>query len=182
MILTKEKIIEFLKDGTMSFGPNPIYDQIGDSCYDVTLGVNLYECVDSWIDLKKEINFRHIIISENGTALLPNRFYLGVTNEFTATPFHKPEFNGRSSVGRVGLATHITAGWGDVGFAGHWTLEMFVLIPTKVYPNMPIGQIQFQMVTDIQDFDKYNCKEINYCNSFSENPFPIKSNLHLKIK
>ncbi len=182
MILTKEKIIQCLKDGSMDFGPNYNIDQIGDSSYDVTLGANLYECADSHIDVKKELNFRHIKISENGTTLLPNRFYLGVTNEFTATPFHKPAYNGRSSVGRVGIATHITAGWGDVGFAGHWTLEIFVLIPTIVYPNMPIGQIQFQMVTDIQDFDKYNCKEVNYCNSYSENPFPIKSNIHQKIK
>jgi len=48
---------------------------------------------------------------------------------------------GRSSVGRLGLFVHVTAGFGDVGFCGYWTLEMFAIQPVRVYPGVPICQI-----------------------------------------
>lgn len=48
---------------------------------------------------------------------------------------------GRSSIGRLGLFVHITAGFGDVGFCGYWTLEMFAVQPIRVYPGVQICQI-----------------------------------------
>ena len=48
---------------------------------------------------------------------------------------------GRSSVGRLGLFVHVTAGFGDVGFKGYWTLELFAVQPVRVYANVPICQI-----------------------------------------
>ena len=44
---------------------------------------------------------------------------------------------GRSSVGRLGLFVHVTAGFGDVGFCGYWTLEMFAVQPVRIYPGVP---------------------------------------------
>ncbi|MFR1945037.1 MAG: dCTP deaminase domain-containing protein [Faecalimonas umbilicata] len=43
---------------------------------------------------------------------------------------------GRSSTGRLGLFIHVTAGFGDVGFAGYWTLEIFCVQPIRIYPNV----------------------------------------------
>jgi dCTP deaminase len=65
---------------------------------------------------------------------------------------------GRSSIGRLGLFVHVTAGFGDVGFCGFWTLEMFAVQPVKIYPGVPICQIFFhQIVGDITEYssDKY---------------------------
>ena len=50
---------------------------------------------------------------------------------------------GRSSVGRLGLFVHITAGFGDVGFEGYWTLEIFCVQPVKIYPGIEICQIYY---------------------------------------
>ena len=53
---------------------------------------------------------------------------------------------GRSSVGRLGLFVHVTAGFGDVGFCGFWTLEMFAVQPVRVYPGVPICQIFYHEI------------------------------------
>jgi dCTP deaminase len=48
---------------------------------------------------------------------------------------------GRSSIGRLGLFVHVTAGFGDVGFCGYWTLEMFAVQPVRIYAGVAICQI-----------------------------------------
>jgi dCTP deaminase len=53
---------------------------------------------------------------------------------------------GRSSIGRLGLFVHVTAGFGDVGFCGYWTLEMFAVQPVKIYPGVPICQIFYHEI------------------------------------
>ena len=61
---------------------------------------------------------------------------------------------GRSSVGRVGLFVHVTAGFGDVGFCGYWTLEMFAVQPVRIYPHVPICQIFYHEITgEITEYD-----------------------------
>jgi dCTP deaminase len=42
---------------------------------------------------------------------------------------------------------HVTAGFGDVGFSGYWTLEMFAVQPVRVYPGVPICQIFYHELT-----------------------------------
>ena len=53
-----------------------------------------------------------------------------------------------SSLGRLGLSVHVTAGFGDVGFCGTWTLELTVEVPLKIYPNMKICQLSYHSITD----------------------------------
>ena len=58
----------------------------------------------------------------------------------------------------LGLFVHVTAGFGDVGFCGFWTLEMFAVQPVKIYPGVPICQIFFhQIAGEITEYvsDKY---------------------------
>ena len=71
----------------------------------------------------------------------PNQLYLGRTIERTETHNLVPMIEGRSSIGRLGLFVHVTAGFGDVGFRGFWTLEMFAIQPVRIYPGVPICQI-----------------------------------------
>ncbi len=61
--------------------------------------------------------------------------------EYTETLAHVRFFEGKSSTGRLGIDIHATAGKGDVGFCGNWTLEISVKQPVKVYKGMPIGQL-----------------------------------------
>ena len=90
--------------------------------------------------------------------LAPNQLYLGRTVERTETHNYVPMIEGRSSIGRLGLFVHVTAGFGDVGFCGYWTLEMFAVQPVKIYPGVPICQIFFHEIAgDITEYssEKY---------------------------
>ena len=76
----------------------------------------------------------------------PNRLYLGRTVERTETHNLVPMLEGRSSIGRLGLFVHVTAGFGDVGFCGYWTLEMFAVQPVRIYPGVQICQIFYHAI------------------------------------
>lgn len=85
-------------------------------------------------------------IPPGGFPLQPGAFYLGSTVELAgATSDVVAHIDGRSSVGRMGVRVHATAGRGDVGFVGHWTLELDIAgsTPVWVYPGMRVGQLSF---------------------------------------
>lgn len=85
-------------------------------------------------------------IPKHGFVMYPGVLYLGSTMEYTETPDHKPTIDGRSSVGRLGLTTHVTAGFGDQGFKGTWTLELSVVQPLRVYAGVEICQISYETI------------------------------------
>jgi len=127
MILSDKRILEEIAKGTIS--------------YDVHLGKHLARYVNKELDAKKHNTIEHFDIPEEGIVLYPHEFYLGVTEEYTETHAHVPFLEGKSSTGRLGIDIHATAGKGDVGFCGNWTLEISVKQPVKVYAGMPIGQL-----------------------------------------
>ena len=96
----------------------------------------VYDC--PILDMKVPNPARKITIPPEGLLLEPNRLYLGRTKEYTKTTNFVPMLEGRSSIGRLGLVIHVTAGFGDVGFAGYWTLEMFCIHPIVIYPDVEI--------------------------------------------
>ena len=96
--------------------------------------------------MKKPLATEKIIIPEEGLTLKTNKLYLGRTVEYTKTRNLVPMLEGRSSIGRLGLFVHVTAGFGDVGFEGYWTLEIFCVQPVKIYPNVEICQIYYHSV------------------------------------
>jgi dCTP deaminase len=79
--------------------------------------------------------------------LEPGRLYLGTTREYTETHGLVPVLYGRSSIGRLGLFIHVTAGFGDDGFCGHWTLELVAVHAVKVRPGMQIGQLIYHTLS-----------------------------------
>ena len=105
------------------------------------------------LDMKKPNPVRQIEIPEEGLLLETNKLYLGRTVEFTKTNNLVPMLEGRSSIGRLGLFIHVTAGFGDVGFAGFWTLEIFCVQPIRIYPGVEICQIYYHAIEG--DFDEY---------------------------
>lgn len=99
-----------------------------------------------YLDMAEPLKFHELVIPPRGMILMPGVLYLGSTVEYTATPKHVPVIEGRSSIGRLGLCIHVTAGFGDVGFKGHWTLEITVVHPVKIYPDVEICQIAYSTV------------------------------------
>lgn len=99
-----------------------------------------------WLDAKEKNKTSSIDIENKGLILLPNVLYLGRTVEKTHTDYYVPVLSGRSSIGRLGINVHVTAGFGDVGFNGYWTLEIFVIHPTRIYADMEICQIYFNTI------------------------------------
>lgn len=133
------------------------YQCLGGNSYDVHLSSKLATYKEEILDCKRENAIYTFDIPPIGLVLQPNILYLGSTLEYTEThaPF-VPIMEGKSSLGRLGLTIHVTAGVGDVGFMGHWTLEMSVIHPLRIYANMPIGQIMYFEVKG-----KVNCKYYN---------------------
>ena len=102
--------------------------------YNLTLHNELLTYEEVVLDMREQNRVRRLTIPEEGLVLNPTQLYLGRTVERTETHGLVPMIEGRSSVGRLGLFVHVTAGFGDVGFCGYWTLEMFAVQPVRIYP------------------------------------------------
>lgn len=121
--------------------------RLNPNSYNLRLDNKLLVYTDSLLDMKKAHRTEEVCIPEDGLVLEPNRLYLGKTVEYTRTENLVPMLEGRSSVGRLGLFVHITAGFGDVGFSGFWTLEIFCVQPIRVYPGIEICQIYYHDIS-----------------------------------
>lgn len=120
--------------------------QLNPNSYNLKLDKKLLVYTQPVLDMKTQLTTQEIIIPDTGYTLSPGTLYLGRTLEYTKTENLVPMLEGRSSIGRLGLFIHITAGFGDVGFAGYWTLEMFCVHPIKVYPHVEICQIFYHTI------------------------------------
>ncbi len=127
-------------------GDNIVIDPFDESnlnpnSYNLTLHRELLIYEEIVLDMRRPNRTRRVEIPDEGLVLNPNQLYLGRTVERTETHNLVPMIEGRSSVGRLGLFVHVTAGFGDVGFRGYWTLEMFAVQPVRIYGGVAICQI-----------------------------------------
>jgi dCTP deaminase len=120
------------------------------------------------LDPDKNHKFIETQIPKNGLMLRPNTLYIAHTLEYTGNKDSVPMLDGRSSIGRLGIYIHVTAGFGDVGFGwdyekntgmndgkgNRWTLEIQVVHPIIVYSGMEICQMRVEEVSP--DFTPYN--------------------------
>ena len=157
MILSDQRILEEIEKETIKIQP---YNRefLGSNSYDVHLSKHLATYKDKILDAKKHNEINHFEIPDEGYELQPGELYLGVTEEYTETHVHVPFLEGKSSTGRLGIDIHATAGKGDVGFCGNWTLEISCKIPVRIYKGMPIGQLIYFPV-DGEVEVKYNSKK-----------------------
>jgi dCTP deaminase len=124
--------------------------------YNLTLHDELIVYEEVVLDMAKANRVRRLPIPREGLVLSPNQLYLGRTAERTETHNLVPQIEGRSSIGRRGLFVHVTAGFGDVGFCGYWTLEMFAVQPVRIYAGVPICQIFYHEI--VGKHDEYAAK------------------------
>lgn len=156
MILTDKEILKHMEKGLIKVEPFNL-SCLGTNSYDVHLGKTLAVYDNTILDAKSHNKITTFEIPEDGFILEPDKFYLGVTAEYTETHAHVPFLEGKSSVGRLGIDIHATAGKGDVGFCNYWTLEISVKQPVRVYAGMPVGQlIYFEVKGEIENY--YNKK------------------------
>lgn len=170
MILTGKEIIKNIgKDIVIS-----PYDesQVNPNSYNLKLGNEIAIYEDEILDIKSDNKIKKIVIPEEGYLLEPGKLYLARTYEYTETHNLVPVIWGRSSTGRIGLSVHVTAGFGDVGFCGYWTLQLTCIQPVKIYPYMKVCQIvYFDIKGEKTDYnsDKYqNSTEIVACKLYEE--------------
>ncbi|NRA42705.1 MAG: dCTP deaminase [Pseudomonadales bacterium] len=147
------------KEIAARMGSNIIIDpfdpqKINPNSYNLTLHNELLVYQQSPLDMRVDNPCESLIIPDEGLLLEPNRLYLGRTCEFTATENLVPMLEGRSSVGRLGLFVHVTAGFGDVGFKGYWTLEIFCVQAIRIYAFVEICQIYYHTLAG--DYSAYN--------------------------
>ncbi len=141
MLLSGERIKAHLGNEIIiePFAPK----QLNPNSYNLRLANELLVYRDAVLDMKKNNPVERLEIPKDGLLLEAGKLYLGRTVEYTKTEQFVPMLEGRSSVGRLGLFVHVTAGFGDVGFSGFWTLEMFCVHPIIIYPGIEICQIYY---------------------------------------
>jgi len=118
-----------------------------------------------------------IKIDEDATFILhPGEFVLGSTAERVKLPNDLvARLEGKSSLGRLGLLIHSTAGFVDAGWNGHLTLELSNVanLPITLYPGMKIGQISFLMMTSEAD-EPYGSKAVGSKYQGQRGPTPSR--------
>ena len=156
MILSGKEIHQQVENGTSSidaFNSN----QLNPNSYNLRLHSDLLVYDSDLLDMKEKNTTSPLAIPDEGLLLEPQKLYLGRTVERTATDKYVPMLEGRSSVGRLGLFIHITAGFGDIGFDGFWTLEIFCVQPIRIYADVEICQIFYHTIDG--DYDLYQSKK-----------------------
>ena len=149
MILSDTEILAEMRMGSVVIKPFN-RKSLGSNSYDVHLGDWLAMYRDEILDARRHNRVSYFRIPKEGMILVPSKLYLGVTEEYTETHRHVPFLEGKSSIGRLGIDIHATAGKGDIGFCNTWTLEISVRQPVRIYARMPIGQlIYFQVSGDV---------------------------------
>lgn len=167
-MLTGPEIKRQVEEGGLVVRPYS-EDNVNPNSYNVSLGDELLvyttrthrDADDYYLDPYRRNHTKSIPIPKDGYVLEPGELYLGTTAEYTESNTAIPMINGRSSLARLGLVVHQTGGFGDLGFKGHWTLELSCVRRIKVYAGMSIAQIcWFYPDGTLQMYEgKYNGQE-----------------------
>lgn len=115
--------------------------------------------------------------------LHPGEFVLGSTFEFVSLPNDiAARLEGKSSLGRLGLLTHSTAGFVDPGFQGHVTLELSntATLPIKLWPGMKIGQLCFFQLSSASE-NPYGSSQYGSRYQGQRGPTASRSHLNFQI-
>lgn len=126
-----------------------------------------------YLDMAREEGVVHFDIDDRGFMLLPGIMYLMHTAERVRAKRHVPVIDGKSSIGRLGIKVHLTAGYGDIDFDGQYTLEVEVTHPVRVYAGYRFCQIRFHTVCG--ELASYQGRKSNYVGEKALGPVPSRA-------
>jgi dCTP deaminase len=184
-ILTGREIAKQRSEGRINIDPWDD-DRINPASYDLSLGgeVKVYKnavfpetspdlnnltprwCVTSFLkqsalDAAKDNEVHSFQLNEgDGFLIFPGIGYLMHTRERVFTEHYVPIIDGKSSIGRLFVKVHETAGYGDPGFDGQYTLEVTTMQPIHLYVGMRICQVRFHTV--VGEVASYQDHKSNY--------------------
>ena len=174
-ILSGRAIAEAVRQGRITIDP---YDAkyLNPASYDLTLGdkVGVYRCSDGYLDAKRD-NPYDVREGMVDMLLQPGELYLMHTVEVVGAVDLVPSLHGKSSIGRLGVCIHVTAGHGEPGFMGQWTLEVTCVRPVVLYAGMRIAQMLFQTMSLAENEQVVQQYVGNYVGSTASGPVPSKS-------
>lgn len=198
MILADSAILNQIEQGNILIRP---FDPkaLGSNSYDVHLSPHLkvyrdlctvhdneaslfkatHPDLNKVLDAKEVNKTLDLIIPAEGIVLKPGILYLASTVEYTDTKKLVPYLEGKSSMGRLGIKVHVTAGKGDIGFHGHWTLEIEVTHPVRVYAGMAVAQLSYFRV-DGFCINPYNKKVDAKYNNNNDSPVASRNEQNFK--
>jgi dCTP deaminase len=172
-ILSGAAIEAAVRDGKIiieGFDPK----HLNPASYDLTLGATVGVYEDGLLDSKRENAYStNGYDTEWGIALRPGRLYLMHTVEHIGSKTLVSVIDGKSSIGRLGICVHLTAGYGDPGFFGQYTLEVTCVREVIVYPGMRFAQVRFHTM-ELGGLEPTQY-EGNYVGATAEGPVPSKS-------
>ena len=193
-ILSGESIEKAVRSGRVRISPyNPAH--INPASYDVTLGPevavysdvvlggfesstltgnNLRPNAHGSLDAARDNAVKRHVLEPGGPILLrPGIGYLMHTKERIWSEDYVPVLDGKSSIGRLFAVIHVTAGYGDPGFDGQYTLEVTVTHPLVLYEGMRIGQIRFH--TTCGKPRPYASHKSTYVGNLAVGPVPSRA-------
>lgn len=146
MILSDKTILQELQAGNIVIDPFNL-KHLNPNSVDLTLAPVFKMYTERVLDPRKENKFIESVIPEHGYILEPGEVYLYACNERIGVKNNiRAKVEGKSSLGRLGLFIHVTAGFIDTGFEGSLVLELVATRRVLVYPNMKICQVEFARV------------------------------------
>lgn len=120
------------------------YHRFGENAADASVGLASLGTV---LDVRDKPSVRkYVMDKERGWVVSPGILYLMHTQERVYTEKYVPVLDGKSSIGRLGLQVHLTAGYGDPGFNGVYTLEVLAVHPIRIFPGMRFCQMRFHTI------------------------------------
>jgi dCTP deaminase len=186
MLLSDRDIREQLESGRVGLDPLDL-GMIQPSSIDVRLD-KYFRLFDNhkypFIDPREDQDeLTRLVEIQDGEPFIlhPGEFVLGSTYELVTLPDDiAARLEGKSSLGRLGLLTHSTAGFVDPGFSGHVTLELsnVATLPIKLWPGMKIGQLCFIRLTSPAE-KPYGSAE--YSSRYQGQRGPTASRSHLNF-
>jgi dCTP deaminase len=145
MILSDASILEEMRKGNIVIKPFELAN-LGPNSYDVRLSKHVAIHAQTELRADMEPMIHRLEMGDGGYRFIPGTLYLASTLEYTETRGFVPYLDGKSSVGRLGIQVHLTAGRGDSGFCNHWTMEISVVQPVRVFPGMKIAQLTYHAI------------------------------------
>lgn len=182
-ILTGPAIRDQVQRGTIEIDPY-VPEHVNPASVDLTLGTTYARYKKfrpppyapeegyNFLDAREEQEVERFEMggTESSLHLAPGFLYLMHTVERVYTDVFVPVLDGKSSIGRLGVSVHVTAGYGDPGFNGQYTLEVTCVHPVVLYAGMRIAQMRFHTV--MGDIELYGG---NYVEETARGPVASRS-------